>query len=52
MAERDPIRRLIHAFARLPGIGEKSATRLTFFVLDAEEEVARELSEALVEVRD
>lgn len=52
MAERDPIRRLIHAFTRLPGIGEKTAARLTFFVLDAEEDVARELAEALVEVRE
>lgn len=51
MAEADPIRRLIHAFTRLPGIGEKTAARLTFFVLDADESVARELSEALGEVR-
>lgn len=52
MGERDPIRRLIHAFSRLPGVGEKTATRLTFFVLDAEEEVARELADALNDVRD
>lgn len=51
MADADPIRRLIHAFSRLPGIGEKTAARLTFFVLDADERVARELSEALVDVR-
>ncbi len=51
MAEADPIRRLIHAFSRLPGIGEKTAARLTFFVLDADETVARELAEALAEVR-
>ncbi|MCA9538955.1 MAG: recombination protein RecR [Myxococcales bacterium] len=51
MAEADPIRRLIHAFARLPGIGEKTAARLTFFVLDADEAVPRELAEALYEVR-
>ncbi len=47
----DPIRRLVHAFSRLPGIGEKSAARLAFFVLDADESVARDLSEALAEVR-
>ncbi len=51
-SERDPIRRLIHAFSRLPGIGEKTATRLTFFVLEAEEEVARDLASALAEVRE
>ena len=51
MAEADPIRRLIHAFSRLPGIGEKSAARLAFFVLDAEPHVASELAAALTEVR-
>lgn len=51
MADADPIRRLIHAFTRLPGIGEKSAARLAFFVLEADESVALDLSEALVEVR-
>jgi len=51
MADVDPIRRLIHAFSRLPGIGEKTAARLTFFVLDADELVARELAEALSDVR-
>lgn len=51
MADADPIRRLIHAFTRLPGIGEKSAARLAFFVLEADENVALDLSEALVEVR-
>lgn len=47
----DPIRRLVHAFSRLPGIGEKSAARLAFFVLDADESIARDLSEALIDVR-
>ncbi|MEZ4465980.1 MAG: recombination mediator RecR [bacterium] len=51
MADADPIRRLIHAFSRLPGIGEKSAARLAFFVLDAEPHVASELASALTEVR-
>lgn len=49
--ESDPIRRLIHAFSRLPGIGEKTAARLTFFVLDADESIARDLADALAEVR-
>ncbi len=49
--ERDPIRRLVHAFSRLPGVGEKTATRLAFFVMDADDLVARDLAEALVEVK-
>lgn len=51
MSDADPIRRLVHAFTRLPGIGEKSAFRLAFFVLDADPQVASELAQALVEVR-
>ncbi len=51
MAERDPIGRLVQAFARLPGIGEKTAARLAFFLLDAEDRVARELHEAIAEVK-
>ncbi len=48
----DPIRRLVLAFSRLPGIGEKTATRLTFYVLNAPDDVARELSSALGDIRD
>jgi recombination protein RecR len=42
-----PVERLIEAFARLPGIGPKTAARLTYFLLRASEEEARELAEAL-----
>jgi recombination protein RecR len=42
-----PIERLITALKRLPGIGEKSATRLSFFLLGAPDTVVRELSEAI-----
>ena len=51
MEGADPIRRLVHAFSRLPGIGEKTASRLTFFVMDADETVARDLAEALLDLR-
>jgi recombination protein RecR len=46
-----PVERLIEAFARLPGIGPKSASRLTYFLLRAPETEALELSEALKELR-
>ena len=39
MSSSDPIKRLVHAFTRLPGIGEKSATRLAFHVLDADDRI-------------
>lgn len=48
----DPIARLIQAFSRLPGIGEKSATRLAFFVLRQGNEYAKNLAEALLEATE
>lgn len=46
-----PIQNLIDAFSRLPGIGPKTASRLTFFLLNAPEDVAEELSESLHELK-
>lgn len=46
-----PIARLVDAFHRLPGIGPKSAQRLAYHVLRAPEEEARDLAEALMEVK-
>lgn len=42
-----PIQNLINALSRLPGIGPKTASRLTFFLLNAPEELAQDLAEAL-----
>jgi recombination protein RecR len=46
-----PIQNLIDAFSRLPGIGPKTASRLTFFLLNAPEDVAGGLSDALRELK-
>ena len=43
--------RLVASLKRLPGIGEKSATRLTFFLLSAPDQVAAELSDAIVRLK-
>jgi recombination protein RecR len=48
----EPVARLIEALQRLPGIGPKTAQRLTFFLLKRPAEEVRELSEALVAVKD
>jgi recombination protein RecR len=48
----EPVARLIEAFSRLPGIGPKTAQRLTFHLLRAPETEARILAAALVDVRD
>ncbi len=47
----EPIQNLIDAFSRLPGIGPKTASRLTFFLLNAPEEMAQGLSDALHELK-
>lgn len=41
------IDRLVASLKRLPGIGEKTATRLTFYLLGASESAVTELSEAV-----
>jgi recombination protein RecR len=46
----DPIARLVKELARLPGIGEKTAQRLAFHVLEAGPEYAQALAEAVVGV--
>ena len=48
----DPIRRLVQELARLPGIGEKTATRLAFHLIRSRPEHVRELAQALVDVLD
>jgi recombination protein RecR len=48
----EPVARLIEAFARLPGIGPKTASRLTFHLLRAPETEARTLAAALIAVRE
>jgi recombination protein RecR len=48
----EPVARLIEAFARLPGIGPKTAQRLTYHLLRAPDAEARQLAAALVSVRD
>jgi recombination protein RecR len=48
----EPVARLIEAFGRLPGVGPKTAQRLTFHLLRAPEGEARTLAAALVAVRD
>jgi recombination protein RecR len=42
-----PIQDLINALSRLPGIGPKTASRLTFYLLHAPEDLARDLAQAL-----
>ena len=47
----EPVARLIEAFQKLPGIGPKTAQRLTFFLLKRPPAEVTALSEALARVR-
>jgi len=47
----EPVARLIEALQKLPGIGPKTAQRLTFFLLKRPPEEVTALSEALVRVK-
>src|SRR5262249_29938262 len=46
------ISRLIRELAKLPGIGEKTASRLAFHILRAPPEYARDLAQALAEGKE
>jgi len=48
----DPIRRLVQHLARLPGVGEKTATRLAFHLVRAPKQQTRDLAQALLDLAD
>jgi len=48
----DPIARLTVLLAKLPGVGEKTAQRLAFHILEAAPEYARDLAQALLALRE
>lgn len=48
----DPIRRLVQELSRLPGIGEKTATRLAFHLIRGNRQHVADLAQALLDVTD
>lgn len=48
----DPIRKLIQELSRLPGIGEKTATRLAFHMIRGNRQHVRDLAQALIDATD
>lgn len=52
MQYAEPIDRLIKAISRLPGIGEKTATRLALYILNSKKEYVGELVESLLGVKE
>ena len=47
----ESVKKLIGEFEKLPGIGHKTAVRLAFYILESDTEVARTMSEALLEAK-
>jgi len=52
LQQAQPISRLIQELARLPGIGEKTASRLALHILRTSRENAEALARAILEVKD
>ncbi|CCF83343.1 recombination mediator RecR [Nitrolancea hollandica] len=48
----EPVAKLIDEFAKLPGVGPKTASRLAYFILRGTREEALGLAEAIVEVKE
>ncbi len=48
----EPVGRLVQEFHKLPGIGPKSAQRLTYHLVRMPEDEARSLAEAILAVKD
>ena len=48
----EPVSRLIEELSKLPGIGPKSAARLTYYLLRIPEAEARALAEAIIAVKE
>jgi len=47
-----PVARLVDEFHKLPGIGPKTAQRLTYYMIRMPEEDARSLAEAIIAVKE
>ena len=47
----EPVTQLIEAFSALPGVGPKTASRLTFYLLRAPDAVSGNLAQALTDIK-
>lgn len=52
MKTADPITNLINSLSKLPGIGERTASRLAFYILNQPEDLATDLADALTAVKE
>lgn len=49
---RDPVSKLIFELSKLPGIGEKTATRLAYFILKGDGSYPRALADAILQAKE
>ena len=49
---KDPIEELVALLSRLPGVGERTATRLAFFLLEVEPGYTQGLGAAIAQIRE
>lgn len=49
--KHDPVSKLIFELSKLPGIGEKTATRLAYYILKQDAQYARALADALINAK-
>ena len=47
-----PLEELIYRLSRLPGIGTKTARRLSYFILESDEDEVKKLAEAIIDARE
>lgn len=52
MKYAEPILRLIDSLTKLPGVGNKTASRLALYILNSKRSFVEEFVEALIEVKD
>ena len=48
----ESVKKLIGEFEKLPGIGHKTAVRLAFYILESNIDVAKTMSEALLDAKE
>ena len=47
----ESVNRLIEEFSKFPGIGRKTAQRLTFYVLKSNQEMVKQLAQSLIDIK-
>ena len=52
MGKPDPVQHLVKCLSGLPGIGEKTATRLALYIISCPEERAVDLAQSITEARE